>query len=156
MKKTLIIALAFLGMQSASAKDWTVTEVKTIITKVNDTWQQNHPKQERSFWDPAVYHTGNMEAAKYMNNRKWYQYSYDWAEQNLWQGARETDNTKWKYKTYGEGHQFVLFGDWQICFQTYIDLYNSPLAPADKEFMVKRAKEVMGFEAYSDVSDYWW
>ena len=156
MKKTLIIALAFLGMQSASAKDWTVTEVKTIITKVNDTWQQNHPKQERSFWDPAVYHTGNMEAAKYMNNRKWYQYSYDWAEQNLWQGARETDNTKWKYKTYGEGHQFVLFGDWQICFQTYIDLYNSPLAPADKEFMVKRAKEVMGFEAYSDASDYWW
>lgn len=150
------MALAILGLQPAMAKNWTVGEVKDIITKVNNTWQKNHPKQERSFWDPAVYHTGNMEAAQYLNNNDWYKYSYEWAEKNQWKGARETDKSKWRYEKYGEGHDFVLFGDWQICFQTYIDLYNSPIAPADKDFMLARAKEVMHYEAYSDKSDYWW
>ena len=46
----------------------------------------------------------------------------------------------------------MLFGDWQICFQTYIDLYN--LQPDEKK--VARAKEVMGYEADSKVHDYWW
>lgn len=156
MKKILILALAVLGLQSAMAKNWTVSEVKDIITKVNNTWQKNHPKQERSFWDPAVYHTGNMEAAQYLNNNDWYKYSYEWAEKNQWKGAREADKSKWRYEKYGEGHDFVLFGDWQICFQTYIDLYNSPIAPANKDFMLARAKEVMHYEAYSDKSDYWW
>ena len=150
------MALAVLGLQTAMAKNWTVSEVKDIITKVNNTWQKNHPKQERSFWDPAVYHTGNMEAAQYLNNNDWYKYSYEWAEKNQWKGAREADKSKWRYEKYGEGHDFVLFGDWQICFQTYIDLYNSPIAPANKDFMVARAKEVMHYEAYSDKSDYWW
>lgn len=156
MKKTIIIALAIVSQMAATAKEWTVNEVKDIITTVNNTWQKNHPKQERSFWDPAVYHTGNMEAAQYMNNTDWYRYSYEWAEKNQWKGAREADKGKWKYKHYGEGHDFVLFGDWQICFQTFIDLYNSPIAPADKDFMVARAKEVMGHEAYSKDNDFWW
>lgn len=156
MKKILVLALAVLGLQTAMAKNWTVSEVKDIITKVNNTWQKNHPKQERSFWDPAVYHTGNMEAAQYLNNNDWYKYSYEWAEKNQWKGAREADKSKWRYEKYGEGHDFVLFGDWQICFQTYIDLYNSPIAPANKDFMVARAKEVMHYEASSDKSDYWW
>ena len=72
MKKTIIIALAIVSQMAATAKEWTVNEVKDIITTVNNTWQKNHPKQERSFWDPAVYHTGNMEAAQYMNNTDWY------------------------------------------------------------------------------------
>ena len=156
MKKTIIIALAIVSQMAATAKEWTTNEVKDIITTVNNTWQKNHPKQERSFWDPAVYHTGNMEAAQYMNNTDWYRYSYEWAEKNQWKGAREADKGKWKYKHYGEGHDFVLFGDWQICFQTFIDLYNSPIAPADKDFMVARAKEVMGHEAYSKDNDFWW
>lgn len=156
MKKTIIIALAIVSQMAATAKEWTVNEVKDIITTVNNTWQKNHPKQERSFWDPAVYHTGNMEVAQYMNNTDWYRYSYEWAEKNQWKGAREADKGKWKYRHYGEGHDFVLFGDWQICFQTFIDLYNSPVAPADKDFMVARAKEVMGHEAYSKDNDFWW
>ncbi len=55
---------------------------------------------------------------------QWLDYSIRWAEHNKWQGATETDKSKWKYKNYGEGQDYVLFGDWQICFQTYIDLYN--------------------------------
>ena len=54
---------------------------------------------------------------------QWLDYSIRWAEHNHWQGATETDKSKWKYKNYGEGQDYVLFGDWQICFQTYIDLY---------------------------------
>ena len=156
MKKIFLLAIALLGLQTVEAKDWTVDEVKNIITTVNNTWQKDHPRHERSFWDPAVYHTGNMEAAKYMNNKAWYEYSYMWAQQNQWKGARESDRSKWRYKTYGEGQDFVLFGDWQICFQTYIDLYNAPLNIQDKEPMVARAKEVMTYEAYTSESDYWW
>ena len=79
-------------------------------------------------------------------------YSEAWAKHNLWQGARETNPAKWKYKNYGEGQDYVLFGDWQICFQTYIDLYN--LQPDPNK--IARAKEVMAYEATSDVDDYWW
>ena len=37
MKKIIILALAILGLQPAMAKNWTVGEVKDIITKVNNT-----------------------------------------------------------------------------------------------------------------------
>ena len=148
-------SFAGIGGGSASAlprPNYTKASVKEIIYQVNDTWQRNHPKQERSFWDPAVYHTGNMEAYFLFKEPRWYAYSAQWAMQNKWMGATEPDATKWQYKNYGEGPQFVLFGDWQICFQTYIDL-NSVL-PSDK--YVARAKEVMGYEAYSEQNDYWW
>ena len=79
-------------------------------------------------------------------------YSIRWAEYNEWKGAKEADPAKWKYKHYGEGQDFVLFGDWQICFQTYMDLYRLE----QKEERVARAKEVMGYEADSKQNDYWW
>ena len=53
---------------------------------------------------------------------------------------------------YGEGQDFVLFGDWQICFQTYIDMYN--LNPAD--YKVARAKEVMTYACHLDENKFWW
>ncbi len=153
MKKTTIILFALFALLTmpATAKEWTQQEVKDIVFQVNDTWQRNHG-QERSFWDPAVYHTGNMEAFLLFKNLAWMNYSKEWAEKNFWQGAREKDNTKWQYKQYGESMQHVLFGDWQICFQTYLDL--NSVAPAD--FKTARAKEVMGFEADSKDNDFWW
>lgn len=133
-----------------------------IITRVNDAWQQSHGAPEyggtkaglSAFWDNAVYHTGNMEAYDLMKTKAWYDYSFAWAEKNAWLGATERDNTKWKYKNYGEDAQHVLFGDWQICFQTYIDLYNNSSSP--QESWIARAKEVMSYEAYSSADDYWW
>ena len=119
----------------------------------------SHPDQERSFWDPAVYHTGNMEACLLFKNQKWFDYSKAWGEKNLWQGAREADNSRWLYKQYGESMQHVLFGDWQICFQTFIDLYNAANdfnETGDVSRWIARAKEVMSYEAYSDANDYWW
>ena len=143
-----------------SAKTWTTDQVKDLIVRVNTYWQQNNKAETRSFWDPAAYHTGNMEVYKLLKDEKQLDYTRRWAYHNNWSGATEADPRRWKYATYGEGKDFVLFGDWQVCFQTYIDLYNLALAnggtDADNYFMVKRAKEVMHYEAYSKNDDYWW
>lgn len=143
-----------------SAKTWTADHVKELITRVNTYWQQNNKAETRSFWDPAAYHTGNMEVYKLLKDDKQLDYTRRWAYHNNWSGATEADPSLWKYANYGEGKDYVLFGDWQVCFQTYIDLYNLAIAnggtDADNYFMVKRAKEVMHYEAYSKKDDYWW
>lgn len=143
-----------------SAKTWTADQVKELITRVNTYWQQNNKAETRSFWDPAAYHTGNMEVYKLLKDDKQLDYTRRWAYHNNWSGATEADPSRWKYANYGEGKDYVLFGDWQVCFQTYIDLYNFAIAnggtDADNYFMVKRAKEVMHYEAYSKKDDYWW
>lgn len=151
-------AMACMALAS-QAKGWTQQQVADIITKVNNYWQQNNRPEVRSFWDHAAYHTGNMEAYKLLGNEAWADYSRRWAEHNQWQGAREKDPAKWKYKNYGEGQDYVLFGDWQICFQTYMDLYwvtNAQGASARNERMVQRAREVMGHVASGGAHDYWW
>ena len=151
-----------------------------IITKVNDYWQQTHKPEVRSFWDEAAYHTGNMEAYRLLSTARWLDYSITWARHNRWMGAQEQDPTKWKYKNYGEGHDYVLFGDWQICFQTYLDLYeiehgggrwevrgerslqqqNIPLTshplPLTSHYKIARAIEVMDYEVRQPQTDFWW
>ena len=143
-----------------SAKTWTADQVKELITRVNTYWQQNNKAETRSFWDPAAYHTGNMEVYKLLKDDKQLDYTRRWAYHNNWSGATEADPSRWKYANYGEGKDYVLFGDWQVCFQTYIDLYNLAIANGGTDaynyFMVKRAKEVMHYEAYSKKDDYWW
>lgn len=184
-KRYLLLSIFAFLLSSAFAQ--TAEEVKSAIVKVNDTWQKGHPgpgyggskKGLSAFWDNAVYHTGNMEAYKlFAGNseaykleelgktnadkaaaKRWLDYATAWAEQNNWMGATEMDSTKWKYQRYGEGNDFVLFGDWQICFQTYLDLYlTDPLVSGNvfNDKRVKRAKEVMDYEVNSGKSDYWW
>ena len=138
------------------ARKWTPAEVRNVIRKVNTYWQQNNKAEVRAFWDNAAYHTGNMEVYKLLGDQQMLDYSIRWAEHNQWKGAREADPGKWKYKTYGEGQDYVLFGDWQICFQTYIDLYFLEERGERREERVARAMEVMGYEADSRVHDYWW
>ena len=152
MRKLLLLTLVLLAVGSLQARQWTPEQVRQVIRKVNTYWQQNNKAEVRAFWDNAAYHTGNIEVYKLMKDDSMLDYSIRWATHNQWQGATEPDPSKWKYKHYGEGHDFVLFGDWQICFQTYIDLYN--LAPDEQK--VARAKQVMGYEADSKVHDYWW
>ena len=127
--RRLLLAITLLSALTLQAKKWTPDEIKDMIRKVNIYWQTNNPAEVRSFWDNAAYHTGNMEVYKLLQDQQMLDYSIRWAE-----------------------HNQVLFGDWQICFQTYIDLYN--LQPDEKK--VARAKEVMGYEADSKVHDYWW
>ncbi|WP_207531914.1 glycoside hydrolase family 88/105 protein [Desertivirga arenae] len=128
-------------------------EVLEIINRVNGYWQSSHPEPDRAFWDVAAYHTGNMEAYGVTRNESFRAYSERWAEKNEWNGAKSNNKSDWKY-TYGEKDDFVLFGDWQICFQTYIDLYQ--LDAVKDERKVARAKEVMEYEMSTSKHDYWW
>ena len=168
MRKLLLLTLTLLAAGSLQARQWTPEQVRQVIRKVNTYWQQNNKAEVRAFWDNAAYHTGNIEVYKLMKDDSMLDYSIRWATHNQWQGATEPDPSKWKYKHYGEGHDFVLFGDWQICFQTYIDLYwvamgayvpqmgEKPSIGVSPSKMVARAKEVMGYEANSRANDYWW
>lgn len=122
-----------------------------VIHKVNGYWQANHKPQVRSFWDEAAYHTGNMEAYFLTKNPVYLKYSEDWAMHNEWKGAKSDKKDEWKY-SYGEKNDYVLFGDWQTCFQTYYDLYT--LKPVD--YKIKRAREVMEYQMSTDKNDYWW
>ena len=150
--KRLLFAIAILSAFTLQANKWKVSQVKDIIRKVNTYWQTNNPAEVRSFLDNAAYHTGNMEVYKILQDQEMLDYSIRWAEHNQWKGATEPDPSKWKYKNYGEGMDYVLFGDWQICFQTYIDLFY--LGPEEKK--IYRAIEVMNYEADSEANDYWW
>lgn len=153
-KTITFLAAAILSAASASAAPDTAKEaakVRGIITKVNNHWQQTNPPETRSFWDNAAYHTGNMEAYFLTGNEEWKDYSERWAEHNGWMGAKGTDRSRWKYD-YGETDDHVLFGDWQICFQTYADLYR--ILPDDCR--IRRAREVMEYEMSTPRNDYWW
>jgi rhamnogalacturonyl hydrolase YesR len=147
-----LLAASLAGCASAPpAVDTSEQEVIGIINKVNGYWQQREAPQKWAFWDIAAYQTGNMEAYQITGNPAWRKYSEDWAGHNNWQGAKSTDKTTWKYQ-YGETDDHVLFGDWQICFQTYADLYK--LDPDPKK--IARAREVMEYQMRTPNKDYWW
>lgn len=126
-------------------------KVREMIIKVNTKWQKEKSPEVRSFWDNAAYHTGNMEAYFLTGIESFREYSEAWANHNEWKGAKSDNRSEWKY-SYGETDDFVLFGDYQICFQTYIDLYN--LLPED--YKIRRAREVMEYQMSTSSKDYWW
>lgn len=152
----LFSILVFIACGTAKKSTVSVTnnaqDVLNVIDSVNTYWQNNQSPKQRAFWDVAAYHTGNMEVYKITHNEKYKNYSENWAIHNQWKGAKSTDKTKWRYSPYGEAEEFVLFGDWQICFQTYIDLYN--IEKDDKK--IARAKEVMEYQMSTSKNDYWW
>jgi hypothetical protein len=157
MKKLMIGLVALLllpiGGQAKKKKSETkLTAPITEIEKVQTYWQTNNMPYTRGFWDNAAYYTGNMEAYRLLGRADYYQFSDRWCRHNNWKGATSSDKRNWKYKTYGEGNDFVLFGDWQICFQTYIDMYN--LVP--EAYKVARAKEVMAYECQMEDNKFWW
>ncbi len=127
------------------------TEALEILNKVNQYWQSNNPNLGNAFWHRAAYHTGNLAAYEVTGNEEYLAFSHTWAEQNEWKGAKSDVRENWK-KSYGESDDYVLFGDWQICFQVYADLYN--LEPAD--YKIARALEVMEYQMGTPQNDYWW
>ncbi|MDR0863857.1 MAG: DUF2264 domain-containing protein [Candidatus Symbiothrix sp.] len=151
MKRIFLIGFAVVGCWAAQA-GVADDNILSAIQKVNDRWQTTHPQPDgNAFWHYAAYHTGNMAAYFATGNEAYLNYSTAWAEKNEWKGAKSNDKSTWKY-SYGETDEYVLFGDWQICFQTYIDLYN--LQPDEKK--IARAIEVMEYEMSTPNSDYWW
>lgn len=139
------------GNTQSLVKADTKQEVLEIIHKVNRNWQAKKSVQVRAFWDNAAYHTGNMEVYALTKDETYKNYSLAWSEYNQWMGAKSNNRSEWKF-SYGETQDYVLFGDWQICFQTYIDLYN--LEPDEKK--VARAIEVMGYQVSTPENKYWW
>ena len=123
LENVILLAFCLIGESSCAAPQDEAKEVVDIIYKVNNYWQEQNPKHGRSFWDNAAYHTGNMEAFFLTGDTAFMDYSKAWAEHNEWKGAKSDNKAEWKY-SYGESNEYVLFGDYQICFQTYADLYN--------------------------------
>lgn len=126
-------------------------EVVKIIQKVNQYWQSKNPIHGNSFWNRAAYHTGNVAAYEVTNDISYLDFSIAWAEHNEWKGAKSDNKADWKY-TYGESEDYVLFGDYQACFQVYTDLYE--IFPDERK--IARAKEVMEYQMSTDQNDYWW
>ena len=150
-KGAMLFLLTLLPFASALAKPTEAEQVRKIIDKVNQHWQATNSPEVRSFWDNAAYHTGNMEAYFLTGNEAYRAYSEAWAKHNEWKGAKSNNRAEWKY-SYGESDEYVLFGDYQICFQTYADLYM--LDPDD--YKIRRAREVMEYEMSTPNHDYWW
>ncbi len=123
-----------------------------------DNWYgSTHP----AFWDKAAYHTGNVEYFKLTGDTQFMDYTIDWANYNEWMGNNNTtaDPSTWTW-TYNQtqGSSAVLFGDWQICFQTYIDLYNfneDGLLDVP-EASVDRVYEVIDYQISKDEDGFWW
>ncbi len=128
-------------------------EVAEIIHRVNQHWQEKNPEHSWAFWHDAAYHTGNIEAYKVTGEENYLEYSRAWAEENEWMGAKSQDKSEWKY-SYGETDEHVLFGDWQIAFQTYIDIYT--LEGEKDPSKIERAREVMEYQMSTSENDYWW
>ncbi len=147
----LTFFLLLLAVPALSQKAPGKKKILAIINQVNTYWQSQNSPFVRAFWDNAAYHTGNMEVFRLTGNGIFRKYSEDWAEHNRWMGAKSADTLQWKY-TYGETDDYVLFGDWQICFQTYADLYR--LAPDPKKIV--RAREVMEYQMSTSRNNYWW
>ncbi len=151
-KHLLLLLLITLPVITTSAQQQpTANNVREIIAKVNNYWQSNNAPQVNYFWDNAAYHTGNIEAFFLTADPTYYDYSLQWATYNQWMGARGQNPEKWRYD-YGETDNYVLFGDNQTCFQTYIDLYN--ISPDNQK--IARAKEVMDYQISTPNVDYWW
>lgn len=151
--KSILLALSvlFIFGEIHAGKELSKYNVLEIIDKVNNYWIDSNPNPGNAFWHPAAYQTGNMEAFYLTGNKKYRDYAEKWAEQNQWMGAQSNDTTKWKY-SYGESSEYVLFGDWQICFQTYIDLFH--IDPDRRK--ITRAIEVMEYQMATPQDDYWW
>lgn len=153
IRKFFFIFLVTASGFIAQAATWfpSKSEVVEYIHSANDYWQGRNPVHGNSFWNRAAYHTGNMAAYKATGDKRYYDFSYAWSEVNQWKGARSDNKDNWKY-SYGESNDYVLFGDYQICFQVYADLYNYD--PAD--FKIARAREVMEYQMSTPNRDYWW
>jgi len=149
--KQLFLLLLIFSSLLVKGQTSSKAEVIRIIHKVNNHWQETNPEPGWAFWNHTAYHTGNMEAYYITGEEKFREYTERWANHNEWKGAKSDDKKEWKY-SYGETDDYVLFGDWQACFQVYADLYL--LDP--QEYKIARAREVLEYQMGTLRNDYWW
>ncbi|MBO5026463.1 MAG: glycoside hydrolase family 88 protein [Bacteroidaceae bacterium] len=138
--------------QKSAALSEKANETVALIEKVNDYWQSHNKAECRGFWDNAAYFTGNMAVYELTGKPEYLDYALRFAEHNKWKGATQQNKSQWKYATYGEGMDHVLFADWQICFQVYMDLYKLE----HRAERLERTLEVMCHQAAMPERDFWW
>jgi unsaturated rhamnogalacturonyl hydrolase len=159
MASGCVVGVIAPGGASAAAKPGSIdmgarkAEVLAVLRRANDYWQRNNTPALWSFWDVAAYHTGNMEAYFLTGDSAYRAYSTAWATHNDWNSARSDVKAEWKY-SYGETADHVMFGDWQVCFQTYVDLYT--LDTVKDPHKIARAREVLEYQMSTPNDDYWW
>ncbi len=135
-------------------------EIIENIRRANAYWQGSvSPTQSTNgvpipFWDTAAYHTGNMEAYFTLGDEKYRNYSETWAKANKWMGhPTDAAPEEWTFGySQDDKSKAALFGDWQICFQTYLDLFLLEPSPEKLE----RAKYVIDYQCATDENGYWW
>ena len=132
-------------------------DVKENVLRANNYYQATNNADAHTFWDIAAYHTGNLETYFTFGGDDYLDYSFRWAESRDWMGNRNTstpkENWTWNYPS-GDSDTTtdVLFGDWQICFQSFLDMYLLDPDRAD----ISRVEEVMGYQITKSNDDYWW
>lgn len=139
-----------LPAEPAQLKSDGARQAVEMIERVNAYWQSHNRAECRGFWDNAAYFTGNQAAYELTGRPEYLAYALRFAEHNRWSGATERNKQKWEYKTYGEDMRHVLFADWQICFQIYIDLYKLE----HRAERLQRTLEVMNYQARTSERDY--
>ncbi len=158
MKKIamFLCLLSVLFASAAKVQHPCKDDVLKIIEQTNAFWQTNHPNHGNYFWNRAVYHVGNMEAYRTTGRAEYLAFSKAWAEHNEWSGPADRYDwwtqqlSNWVY-SYGE--QNVLFGDCQICFQVFSEIYDED----PQDLYLARAREVMDYEIATEETDYlWW
>lgn len=155
----------------------TQEEVVSLISRVANSWMKRHSSLGSFVWNHAVYMNGNMEAYRYVlphNQRlalNLRDYALRWSYDNNWAGssASISEAARWTYRGSSSSYD-VLFGDNQICFQTYVDLFQTYDRAMDSDWlidkngdgttdsldMIYRAQEVMNYQLTTTVTDYWW
>ncbi|MGM9551813.1 MAG: glycoside hydrolase family 88 protein [Clostridia bacterium] len=131
------------------------------LRKANDYWQSNYAYNtwtngiHPAFWARAAYHTGNMEVYKLTGDENYLQHSIDWANYNKWMGNDNTsaDPSEWTWGyDQNQGSNAVLFGDWQICFQSYLDMAEFGVEDANLD----RVFQVMDYQVSKEEDAFWW
>ncbi len=157
----VLFALAAAPMQAQAADfEYAKPEYSDVIAtveKVNDYWiKLNKSNVGSSFWERGAYNAGNMEAYMYTGIEEYKDYAEKWAKTNQWMGNRNTgDKANWTWGYTGDVNSTgALFGDWQICFQTYADLYI--MDEVKDENKIARAREVMEYQMSKDEDSFWW
>lgn len=157
LKKNIIVCLClsmfffFFSLCSTKNHSFEASNVINIVHKVNRYWQANHPESGLSFWDNAVYHCGNMEVYRLTDDDRYLEYTLNWANYNQWREPQNTNKLKCKYNN-GLDNDYLLFGNFQACFQIYADLYTIN----SKTFMISRINELMRYNTDVPFENYWW
>ncbi len=149
-----IIIILSVSCVANGQKNHRKSEIVAMIDSVQTEWQNRVSYKEDAWWDKAMYQTANMEAYRLTGNGQYLQYAENWARYNRWYGAKEENVSNWKYERPMYSHDNVMFADWEICFQTYMDLYE--LDGRRDTTMVKRAFQVMNHQISLHKNDFWY